>query len=156
IGPLADWLADQDAAFVVSPAAIKLARQALEVFSAHIAAVAPGQNANVAFDMYKSLLAPLEREAAQIGLGLRIQNDDTSRRASQIRFVRGGDGAKAARVPPLSNPPLSGLPMGPYFIAFDGAMSGSMGGAFSDFFGSWMKVALNSTGGKASDDDMKK
>lgn len=156
IAPLANWISGQDAALAVSHAGMTWIAKVVEELKSEIPASQQARAAP-AMDAYKNLLAAVERETEQVGFGLRIENDATIRLASQMRFVPGGDWAKAgANVPPLSNPPLSGLPTGTYFIAFDGAMSESMGSAFSDFFGSWMKVALNSTGGKASDDDLKK
>ena len=95
IAPLKDWIVKQDASYIMTQSGVKiLTQKALKSMKATLT-MANISTANQALAVYEKIFAALEKEAAQVGVGARIDDDATVRLTSQVRFVAGGDWSKA-------------------------------------------------------------
>jgi hypothetical protein len=178
MGKAKDWLAKQDIGVVMTTPGVKLAmgaaKQGLQQMKAvfeQIASMQIGENeeqaammrrqmriAQSSLGLYDAAFAWIEKEVAQLLVGLRIDDDSTVRLAGRANFGTDADWkAFASSLAPRGEKPFSGLPGGPYVGAFEGSFSGSSLEVLSGFSVQMLKMSAEGEGeSKLTDDDWKR
>lgn len=147
IAPLANWIGQQDVAFIVTTAGVKWGVWQAPAALKSVLDNVPGPQAALGSLQVIgiALLPEIERAVAQFGIGLQIEADGSTRVTSQARFFR-SSAASGSGVSPPSAPQLSGLPASPYLVAFD-MPGGNEPVAFGAGFASGV---MKATGGLAA------
>lgn len=160
--PLKSWIAQQDAAMVITQAGVKLlTRKFLDGMKDGMAKAQAQGRLGASPEMlaqFEQYATVAQQEITRFGVGMRIEDDATVRINSKVQFAKGGNWAKAgSNVPSLRDPPLTNMPLIPIVFAFDGSWGGSAGDWMSNLTTSMMKPALAAqSDANISDDDLKK
>ncbi|HTQ40695.1 MAG TPA: hypothetical protein VMJ32_16855 [Pirellulales bacterium] len=157
IAPLKSWALQQDLAYLMTPSGVKLfldrAQRGINAFEKKQVPTSARQMEN----MLAQIIPMAEKEASQIGVGLRIDDDHTVHIASRVCLAGGGELSKAAaNLSPPGTMPLAGLPAGPFLAAVDGTMGPRLQDWLSTFSLNTLKAtAAQQPDVKISDDDWK-
>lgn len=126
--PLAGWLAENDAAGVLTTHGIKLviakARKGLEEGKQQLAFLPPEAQFVVKFfEAVESFLNSVETDVTHAGLAVRLDDKGNLHLNARAQFVAGSGFAKAGGgVKALSGGPVAGLPSGPFVFAMGGSL----------------------------------
>ncbi len=132
VDSLAGWLAENDAAVVLSSRGVKLvgakARQGIDQAKQQIANLPPeAQFVGKIFDGMEDFVKSVESDVSQTGFGVRVDSDGNLHLGMRAGFVKDSGFAKSgASITAPPGGPLAGLPSGPFVMAMGGATPGNV------------------------------
>jgi hypothetical protein len=162
IAPLQGWVAERDVALIVTTSGIKAFVGGARKVFASVRQSLPQDNprfqmAQQSFEIYDKLLGGIEQGVSQSAFGLKVEDNGTLRLSSRSRFVEGSELAKlGSGATSPSSAPLSGVPSGPYLMAYHGTIGANAIRMLSDFLFELMKsMPRSESAAKLTDDDSK-
>lgn len=141
-----EWLDDTDLCAAATPAGLKLALSQAVLGLEQAKAGFPADNEQAAtvmktLEAYQAGLGLLEKEATHLAIGLSIDDDGTVHLGSRMLFRKGGSiDTVAAKLTSPKNSLFTGLPAGPYAMAFAGTTPEAMFSKLIKFSVDMMKM----------------
>ncbi len=159
--PVAQWIGEHEVSFVVSSAGIKAGAAGVRKQLAQLKeTMLKAPQANVAasgLGFYEELIKGAENEFELMAIGARVDDDGGLRFDNRMLFRGNGTLAKAgAEAQPVAGPRLTQLPGGPYFIAFEGSIRGSLSKNFLNISADAVKSMVKQSSGKDLTDEQMK
>ncbi len=160
--PLVKWLDAHEAEFIATPAGIKAgsaaAQKGLEQLKETFAKTQQGAMSASGLDLYEQMLKGATKEFGVLATGLHLDEDGGLHVDVRTLLKPEGMWAKAgADAKPVEGPRLSRVPGGPFFMAFEGSMSGALSKNFFSMSADVIKSLAKESGGKQlTDEQMKK
>jgi len=151
--PLSGWIGEHDISLVATSRGVKLGvaamRKSFQAMKTTMAANPQTKSAAGMFESFDSFLEQASREITLAAAGAHIEDDGSLHIDGRAVWTPDGQFAATAKKIPLpSGIPMSGLPAGPFLMAFDGEMPQALSQSLMNFSADILKSAGNGPGGK--------